>query len=93
MKCPRCQKRIFPFKIWLITRWTPVHCGHCGARCGRTSGGQAVVIFLLLYAGYFVLGLSPWIFVWALAVMFIDAYTVKLVLQNGAGPSDLETKT
>jgi prepilin signal peptidase PulO-like enzyme (type II secretory pathway) len=30
MHCPKCKNPISPLKVWLITRWSPLRCVHCG---------------------------------------------------------------
>lgn len=83
MKCPSCGKGISPFKVWLITRWSPITCGMCGKRFGRDVNVQLGIVSFLCLIGFRVFGLSWPLIVYALIVMLIDAKTVKLVPVEG----------
>jgi len=85
MKCPKCNVSISPLKVWLISRWSFVKCGKCGAQFGRNIDAQLWIIWALLSIPMIVLQLSifdPMFLVWAGIVMFLDAYTIKLALQS-----------
>lgn len=79
MKCPKCNNPISPLKVWLISRWSFVKCKKCGTHSGRKVNIQLFIISILLFVGYFILNLSLLFIIWALIVMCIDAYTVRLV--------------
>jgi hypothetical protein len=76
MKCPKCNNPISPLKVWLISRWSFVKCKN-----------QLFIISIMLFGGYLILNFSLLFIIWALIVMCIDAYTVRLVpkdKQDGA---------
>jgi hypothetical protein len=82
MKCPTCNNSISPFKVWLITRWTLIKCNNCGTLSGRKFNNlQLWIISILLIFPLEFLRLKfnlPFL-IWMVIVMFIDAYTIKLV--------------
>jgi hypothetical protein len=87
MKCPKCNNPISPLKVWLISRWSFVKCKKCGTRSGRKVNIQLFIISIMLFGGYLILNFSLLFIIWALIVMCIDAYTVRLVpkdKQDGA---------
>ena len=89
MKCPECGNHMVPFKVWLISRWSSVECNKCGTRSGRNMNLQFWIIFFLIIFPLAFLNVnffSPIFIIWAIIVMFIDAYTVKLIPQ-GKKPS------
>jgi hypothetical protein len=81
MKCPKCNNPISPFKVWLISRWSFVKCNKCGTRSGRDVNLQLFIIAaLLIFPIVFQFSVfNPLFLIWAGIVMFIDAYTIKLV--------------
>lgn len=84
MKCPKCNNNLPPLKVWLISRWSPLHCDRCGARLTRAVDKQFFVISVLMFAGIFLFIATPLFLVgWLIAVMFVDAYTVRLVPDEG----------
>jgi len=82
MKCPKCNNPISPLKVWLISRWSFVKCKKCGTHSGRKVNIQLFIISILLFGGYFILNFSLLFIIWALIVMCIDAYTVRLVSKD-----------
>lgn len=83
MKCPTCHSSISPFKVWLITGWTPIKCNQCGTYSSRVFNNlQLWFISALLFIPPVFLKWKPLslqFLVWMLIVMLIDAYTITLV--------------
>jgi prepilin signal peptidase PulO-like enzyme (type II secretory pathway) len=79
MKCPKCNNPISPLKVWLISRWSFVKCKKCGTRSGRKVNIQFFMISVLFFSGYLIFNISLLFIIWALIVMYIDAYTIRLV--------------
>jgi hypothetical protein len=83
MHCPKCKNPISPLKVWLITRWSPLRCDHCGASLTRSIDRQFFIMAVLLFAGIFLFIQTPlFLIAWIIVVMLIDAYTVQLVLDQ-----------
>ncbi|MFH1656132.1 MAG: hypothetical protein ABH954_05940 [Candidatus Omnitrophota bacterium] len=82
MKCPNCGKSIFPMKVWLISKWSFVKCNACGKEWGRNLCLQGWIISALLMIPIFFLPrllVNPLFYLWWVIVMFIDAFTIKLI--------------
>jgi hypothetical protein len=80
MQCPKCDNQISPFKVWLISRWTPLKCDKCGTLLDRQIDRQFFLISVLFFAGLFIFAHTfISLLVWLLLVMLIDAYTIRLV--------------
>jgi len=87
MKCPKCRNHILPFKVWLISTWSFIACKKCGTKSGRNINLQLFLILALLVIPI-VLKFNVFslvFFIWAIVVMFLDAYTIKLIPQNNKG--------
>jgi len=87
MHCPKCKNPISPLKVWLITRWSPLRCDRCGASLTRPIDRQFFIMGVLLFTGIFLFIQTPlFLIVWIIVVMLIDAYTVRLVLDQERPP-------
>ena len=83
MHCPKCKNPIWPPKVWLITRWSPLRCDRCGASLTRPIDRQFFIMAVFLFAGIFLFIQTPlFLIAWIIVVMLVDAYTVRLVLDQ-----------
>ena len=90
VKCPLCDKRIPPLRVWLISRWTFIRCPSCKTLCNRALDLQFGGVSLLLVAGLALVGwgadlrlgnpvlLACLAGLWILLVMLVDAATIRL---------------
>ncbi len=85
MQCPKCNNKLSPLKVWLISRWSPLRCDRCGTRLTRSIDRQFFIISVLFFSGIFLFIATPlfptplFLIGWLIAVMLVDAYTVRLV--------------
>lgn len=80
MQCPKCNNKLSPLKVWLISRWSPLRCDRCGTRLTRSINRQFFIISVLFFSGIFLFIPTPFFLIgWLIAVMLVDAYTVRLV--------------
>ena len=80
MRCPKCSNQLSPLKVWLVSRWSPLRCDRCGTRLTRAINRQFFIISVLLFSGIFLFIATPLFLIgWLIAVMLVDAYTVRLV--------------
>ncbi|MDA3871635.1 MAG: hypothetical protein PF551_04700 [Candidatus Marinimicrobia bacterium] len=91
MKCPNCNNKIAPYKVWLISRWTSVRCNKCGIRFGRKINMQFIMITLLIIIPSPIIKFAPLLFFsWLFIVMIIDAYTIQLIEKTTKNTYDLK---
>jgi hypothetical protein len=84
MRCPKCDNSIFPLKVWLISRWYALRCDRCGTLLTRAIDRQLALISVLVFVGMFWFIQTPLALIgWFIAVMLVDAYTVRLVPDKG----------
>lgn len=80
MRCPKCNNRLSPLKVWLISRWSPLRCDSCGTNLTRSIDRQFFIISVLLFSGIVFFIATPLFLIgWVIAVMLLDAYTIRLV--------------
>ncbi len=82
MKCPVCNTSIAPYKVFTITRWSPIKCAECDTLVTRKIDIQFWAVYLLLITPLIILKIdifSPIFIAWLVVIMLIDAYTVKLI--------------
>lgn len=82
MKCPVCNASIAPYKVFTITRWSPIKCSKCEALLTRKMNFQFWIVYLLLIFPLIVFKtdiFNPMFIGWIVVIMLIDAYTVKLI--------------
>ena len=86
MKCPKCNKSIFPFKLILHTRWSPLTCTECRTKLKRSINIQLGLMSIFVVVGITFIGkleISKGfqlliVLFWLVAIALIDAFTVDL---------------
>ena len=82
MKCPVCNAEIAPYKVFTITRWSPIKCSKCEALLTRKINFQFFMVYLFLILPFIIFEIdifNPIFIGWLIVIIFIDAYSVKLI--------------
>lgn len=97
-QCPECKIKIFPLRIFALTRWTFIRCKHCGASIQRKTDFQfSLITIIYLIPSLFILNHITPLFlkilltvVWLTIVAFIDVHTLNFAVLKKGDPRKID---